>query len=174
MKKPTPSNMLLITTFWQDYETFKLMPITDDCPFIEVIYERHTEMMIVLNKHFKDNFHMVPKLTDTGDAEHMKPNQPQRNNGKGFKEKREKLQTYTEYFMIDKDEQAAFIAMFAVNHEEFDFEKFRTPPAEQGAPMMQVEKPGLVNKDGQPVKAAQKPAPKTTAKKPTPKKKRKP
>ena len=174
MKKPTPLNMLLITTFWQDYETFKLMPITDDCPFIEVIYERHTEMMIVLNKHYKDNFHLVPKLTDTGDAEPMKSNQPPRNNGKGFKEKREKLHTYTEYFMIDKDEQAAFIRMFAANHEEFDFEKFRTPPGEQ-APMMQVEKPGLVGKDGQPVKAAQKPAPKAAPKKkPAPKKKKKP
>tara|TARA_R110002126_G_scaffold79669_6_gene197679 strand:- start:1567 stop:2058 length:492 start_codon:yes stop_codon:yes gene_type:complete len=156
MKKPTPLNMLLITTFWQDYETFKLMPITDDCPFIEVIYERHTEMLIVLNKHYKDNFHMVPKLTDTGDTELMKPNQSQRNNQKSFKEKREKLHTYTEYFMINKDEQAEFIAMFAVNHEEFDFEKFRTTPQEQQAPMMQVEKPGLVGKDGQPVKSTQK------------------
>jgi hypothetical protein len=173
-KNQHPLNMLLITTFWQDYETFKLMPISSNCPFIEVIYERHTEMLIVLNKHFKDNFHMVPKLNDNGDAEPLKPGSQPRRNGKPFKEKREKLQTYQDYFMINKEEQVAFIKMMAANAEEFDYEKFMTPPPQQGAPgsdngIIMPEKPGLVDANGQPMKAAPKPKPT-----PKPKQKKKP
>lgn len=171
-KNQHPQNMLLITTFWQDYETFKLMPISSNCPFIEVIYERHTEMLIVLNKHFKDNFHMVPKLNDNGDAEPLKPGAQPRRNGKPFKEKREKLQTYQDYFMINKEEQKEFIKMMAVNFEEFDYEKFMVAPPQQDATnqsnIIVPEKPGLVDQNGQPMKAA---APKPQAKKPPAKKK---
>ena len=31
-------NMLLITSYWGDKDTFKMIPLTEDCPYSEVIY----------------------------------------------------------------------------------------------------------------------------------------
>ena len=43
-------NMLMFTTHWGEQETFKLMPVTTDCPYSEVIYDPSTTLLVVIGK----------------------------------------------------------------------------------------------------------------------------
>jgi hypothetical protein len=122
MKKPTTlePSMLLFTSFWQDKITFKLMPISESCPFVEVIYDPALQILVVINKQFKESFHSIPKFDDNGDIIMTKS---PRKNGKPFREERRAIDTYQEYYITEKAEQIDFINMFAVNTESFDFAK---------------------------------------------------
>jgi hypothetical protein len=151
MKKPTvtpEASMLLFTSFWNDATTFKLLPTTEECPFVEVIYDPSLEMLVVINKNSKSTFHNVPKLDDNGDVMMMKT--AARANGKPFKEERRTVETYQEYYLTEKEEQIAFIKMFAVNAETFDFEKFMAN--KDKAAVYQPETIGLVDENGLPMK----------------------
>jgi hypothetical protein len=149
MKKPTTTeqSMLLFTSFWQDRPTFKLMPIVDSCPFVEVIYDPNLEMLVVINKTFKQTFHNVPKQDDNGDIVMTKT---PRKNGKPFREERRAIDTYQEYYMTEKSEIESFINRFAVNAEEFDFAKHMTN--KEQAAVYQPESLGLLDENGLPIK----------------------
>jgi hypothetical protein len=73
-----------------------------------------------------------------------------RANGKPFKEERRTVETYQEYYLTEKEEQIAFIKMFAVNAETFDFEKFMAN--KDKAAVYQPETIGLVDENGLPMK----------------------
>ena len=159
MNQQTNKSMMLFTTFWNEDVTFKLMPLSSECPFIEVIYEPNTEMLIVINKHFKQTFHNVPKLDDNGDLMMMKT--APRKNGKPFKEERRTLESYQEYYLIDRQEQIEFIQAVTVNADDFDYEKFMVKKSEEPA-IYQPEKSPILDKNGIPVAPS---APKAKAKK---------
>lgn len=149
MKKPTSEQMMLLfTSFWQDSPTFKMMPIVDSCPFVEVIYDPNLEMLVVINKTFKQTFHNVPKQDDNGDIVMMKT--APRKNGKPFKEERRSIDTYQEYYMTEKSEIEAFIKRFAVNADEYDFTKYMTNKDKQA--VYQPESVGLLDENGLPIK----------------------
>ena len=150
MKKPTTlePSMLLFTSFWQDSPTFKMMPIVDSCPFVEVIYDPNLEMLVVINKTFKQTFHNVPKQDDNGDIVMMKT--APRKNGKPFKEERRSIDTYQEYYMTEKSEIEAFIKRFAVNAYEFDFAKHMTYKEKEA--IYKPESVGLLDENGLPMK----------------------
>lgn len=149
MKKPTSEpSMLLFTSFWQDSPTFKMMPIVDSCPFVEVIYDPNLEMLVVINKTFKQTFHNVPKQDDNGDIVMMKT--APRKNGKPFKEERRSIDTYQEYYMTEKSEIEAFINRFAVNADEFDFAKHMTNKDKEA--IYKPESVGLLDENGLPMK----------------------
>ena len=149
MKKPTTTeqSMLLFTSFWQDRPTFKLMPIVDSCPFVEVIYDPNLEMLVVINKTFKQTFHNVPKQDDNGDIVMTKT---PRKNGKPFREERRAIDTYQEYYMTEKSEIEDFIKRFAVNADEYDYSKHMTN--KEKAAVYQPESLGLLDENGLPIK----------------------
>lgn len=122
MKKPTTlePSMLLFTSFWQDRVTFKLMPISESCPFVEVIYDPGLNILVVINKQFKESFHSIPKFDDNGDIIMTKS---ARKNGKPYREERRAIDTYQEYYITEKEEQVNFINIFAMNADSFDFAK---------------------------------------------------
>jgi hypothetical protein len=114
-------NMLLITSYWGKYDTVKMIPISNDCPYSEVIYDPATTLLVVISKIQKENFQMVPRLDDDGnEILSKKPRQ----NGKKIKETRSRLNTLQEYYIIEKDEQIDFIYRFAINAETYDFMKY--------------------------------------------------
>ena len=59
-------NMKAYTSHWNDRETFKLFPTTNDCPFAEVIYDPTRTLLVVISKFKKQNLQLVPKLDDNG------------------------------------------------------------------------------------------------------------
>lgn len=116
--------MMLYTSYWGEQKTFKLMPITKDCPFVEGIYDKSTGMLVIIGKEKKEGFHMVPKLDDhgrpmpIGKAPKTSPGLEQ-----AFKQERRALETYPEYYLMELEEIENFISQFALNSETFSYKK---------------------------------------------------
>jgi hypothetical protein len=114
------NNMLVITGYWQNGDTFKMIPVTEDCPYSEVIYDPNTTLLVVISKTAKTNFQMIPRLDENGNQIRATK---KKENGKPFKEQRTSIDVFTEYYLTEKEEQEAFIEMFAVNSDSFDYKK---------------------------------------------------
>lgn len=122
-------NMMITSSNWGPYKTFKLMPITEDCPFVEAIYDPSSKILAVISKVVKSSYHMVPKLDDNGDEQILKI--AKRKNGKEIKEQRVLMDTHAEYYITDPIEGKDFIKMFAVNDETYKFAEIMDNDVEQ-------------------------------------------
>jgi hypothetical protein len=123
------ANMLLITTYWGQNKTFKLMPINKECPYMEVLYDPTVQMLVALSKTMKQNYEMLPKLDDDGEMVKAKK---ARMSGKKFKEERRLMDVPQEFYMVERKEQEAFIEKFAVNAKDYDYKSYLDiKPADQ-------------------------------------------
>jgi len=139
-------NMLMISTYLGKSNTFKMIPINQDCPYSEVIYDPTTTLLVVISKIQKENFHMTARLDEDGNpmkAKHAKAN------GKTYKEKEVVMKTFQEYYIPEYDEQVAFIESFGVNADSFNWGKhLRNIDEEPALDLLEKEKPALVNLQG--------------------------
>ena len=121
MNNTLGSNMLLIKSSWNDGETFKLLPVSQDCPYVECIFDPATRVFVVISKVSKTSLHMLPKLDDNGDPALLKT---KRANGRMVKEERKTIDTFQEYYVEDKDAMIDVINLLAINKDTFDYNKF--------------------------------------------------
>ena len=122
-------SMMLVTSSWGNDKTFKLLPITPECPYNECIFDVSTKVLAVIGKEKKESFHMLPRLSDEGDVQFMKIGK--RNNGKDYKEERKMLQTFYEYYVEHPQEIIDFLNMFAINAENFDYTQYLEKKVEE-------------------------------------------
>jgi hypothetical protein len=122
-------SMMLVTSSWGNDKTFKLLPITPECPYNECIFDVSTKVLAVIGKEKKESFHMLPRLSDEGDVQFMKIGK--RNNGKDYKEERKMLQTFYEYYVEHPQEIIDFLNMFAINAESFDYTQYLEKKVEE-------------------------------------------
>lgn len=120
---------MLVTSSWGNDKTFKLLPITPECPYNECIFDVSTKVLAIIGKEKKESFHMLPKLSDEGDVQYMKIGK--RNNGKDYKEERKMLETFYEYYIEHPQEIIDFLNMFAVNADSFDYTQYLEKKVEQ-------------------------------------------
>jgi hypothetical protein len=145
-------NMLCITTYWGQDKTFKLMPISNDCPYMEVIYDTATQMLVAISKTFKENFEMLPRLDDDGEIQRTK--KPKRN-GKEFKEHRMQMSVPQEYYMVERAEQESFIEAFACNAEDFNYKLYLDMKPKQNSEILKNTEAGkILDKDGKALSVA--------------------
>ena len=116
------SSMLLITSNWGPTKTFKMIPITKDCPYNEVIFDVQTKTLAIIGKESKESFHMVPKLNDVGDIMRLKV--AKKENGKDYAEERKLVSTFYEYYITERDEIESFLSRFAINFTSFDYNQY--------------------------------------------------
>lgn len=116
------SNMLLVDSYMGPYKTFVLVPISDDCPYVECIYEPTGMTMFLLSKNKKQSYKMLPKLNDNGDPERLK--MQVRDDGKDYKEERRLLETFHEIIISGKDSVEAFVEAMASNSATFDYKRY--------------------------------------------------
>lgn len=114
--------MLIVTGYWGEYKTFKMIPASDNCPFTEAMYDANTGLLAVIGKIKKQVFHNVPKVDDNGDMVYMKTGK--RENGKPYKEERRTIETFQEYYVIEEDEIIDFVKRFGTNAKTYDFMKY--------------------------------------------------
>ena len=114
--------MLLVTSVWDDKETFRMIPITDQCPYVECIFDTGLNVMVLISKNKKQSYHMLPKVDDSGDIVRVKTGR--RESGKEFKEERRLVESFQEYYLIKLDEIENVISMFAINATNFDYKKY--------------------------------------------------
>jgi hypothetical protein len=120
MSNPIGANMLLIKSVWNEGETFKLLPLTLDCPYIEGIYDPGAKVLVMISRVSMSKLHMLPKLDDNGDPAPLKV---KRANGRTVKEERKTVETFQEFY-IDNDEAiTSIVDIFAVN-KDFDYKKY--------------------------------------------------
>lgn len=113
--------MLLIKSSWNEGETFRLLPVSEDCPYVECIFDPGTKVFVVISKVVKTTLHMLPKLDDNGDPAPLKV---KRANGRMVKEERKQIETFQEYYIEDVNAMEALIDLFAVNKSTFDYRKY--------------------------------------------------
>lgn len=104
-------NMLAYSTDWYGQKTFRLMPITNDCPFVEAIYDPSTKVLAIIGKTMSDKPVMLPKLNDKGQPISLKT--PDNKTA----EERRIINTFTEYYLDSVEDIHDFIKRFAVNAE---------------------------------------------------------
>ena len=145
MAEKIGKNMILINApdFQSMAKAFKMIPVTNSCPFIESIYSEKDNVMAVITKTMKQSYHMVPKLDDNGDPVKTKT---QRANGKAYKEERRLVDTFSEFYLLTPEEINGFIESFAVNAKTFDYKAYTTPKKDPKDEIISVGKPELVKK----------------------------
>lgn len=127
--------MMLVTSPWQNQKSFRLMPFDNDSPFSEGIYDPDSKVLVLMSKIRKETMHMLPKLDENGDAVMTKT---KRANGKNHKEQRVTLETFTEYYVTEKEEIINVINMLAMNSLDFEFKVLLEPSV-----IIQPDKPKI-------------------------------
>ena len=108
-------NMLLVHSSFRNAKSFTLIPVSLDSPYVEAMYDPSSGILAVISKVMKKSFHMMPRLDDNGQPMRLKvPN----------KEQRAQVETFSEFYIADKDDIDLFINMFAVNAEQFDWKQY--------------------------------------------------
>tara|TARA_R100001163_G_C5051712_1_gene188482 strand:+ start:622 stop:1071 length:450 start_codon:yes stop_codon:yes gene_type:complete len=117
-----PKSMMLVKSAFGQKKSFKLIPITSDCPYVEMLFSPEQQMMVIISKYMKGAYHMVQKLDDNGDPVPVK-GKP-RANGNKFKEERRLVDTCSEHYVLTEEEIREIIKMFAVNPDALDLDEF--------------------------------------------------
>lgn len=107
-------SMMLVQATWQDKQTFRMIPIKDECPYVECIFDPGTKVFVIISKIKKTTLHMLPKLDEYGQAIA---------GTKGMKQERHKLEVFQEFYIEDTAAMEELIKTFAVN-AKFDYKKF--------------------------------------------------
>ena len=117
-------NMILINSvdFQGVARSFKMIPITQDCPYVECIFSVNDKILAVITKIMKQSYHMVPKLDDNGDEVPVK-GKP-RANQKQIKEERRLVETFSEHYVVTEEEIREIINMFCINPKAFNIDEF--------------------------------------------------
>ena len=113
------NSMMLVSSTWGENKTFKLIPISAQAPYNEVIFDVDNKVLAVISKEKKQTFHMMPKLDDTGSVIPLKN---KRTSSKDYAEERRVLETFYEYFIEELTEIQEFIELFAVNSDTFPYQ----------------------------------------------------
>ena len=126
------NSMILVQSSWQDTQTFRLVPITNECPYVECILDPATKVFVVIAKITKTSLHMIPRLDDNGDPMLTKGLRP---NGRNVKEERKTVDTFQEYYIEDRAAMDELIKLLAINAKTFDYKKFLVESPKEDLPV---------------------------------------
>lgn len=115
------NTMMLVQATWNDKQTFRMIPIADNCPYVECIMDPDTKVFVIISKITKTTLHMLPRLDDNGDPMATKI---KRANGRTVREERAKIETFQEFYVEDMAAVHELVNLFAVNAKSFDIKKF--------------------------------------------------
>lgn len=129
-------NMMLYTTATNGEKTFGLIPLNTSCPFNEAIYMPKLEALAVLSKSTRDTFTFLERLDENGEVQTSIVKSKE---GSRQVEKKQRVQVASpwEYFIHEKMEIRDFIKTFAINADEYDYNKYMTS-------LEVVEKPKII------------------------------
>ena len=115
-------NMMLVNSSFRGAKSFNLIPVSKDAPYIEAMFDPSSGILACIGVNSKQSFHMVPRLNDEGQPMRLKV--PNKTTGKTVKEQRVSQQTYSEYYIAEKNDIEDFINIFAINADTFDYKQF--------------------------------------------------
>ena len=122
MNKTFGQNMMLVNSAFRNVKSFSLIPVSNDSPYVEAMFDPSSGILVAISKTVKDTFHMMPKLDDDGNPIKLKA--PNRETGKVVKEHRVSVSTFSEYYLSERSDIEEFIKLFAVNADTFKYQDF--------------------------------------------------
>lgn len=108
---------MVIKSDWNSQPTFKMIPLSKECPYVECIYDPQSKVLALIGYTRKNVFHMMPKLDDNGDIVMRKV---RTEGAKAHKEERRTVETFQEYYLTDAEDIKAFVTLFATNSAAAD------------------------------------------------------
>lgn len=135
-QKPTP-DFFLYTSNWRGKPTFKALPVREDAPFIELIYDTFDKVLYVVLKLSNRTLQFLPKIDKYGDLIEMKSPRKFRNVESRAAEERVEISRYTEFTIEKREEIEVFLKRFCENEENFRevYFKFLDAPADNDTPV---------------------------------------
>lgn len=134
MTQPIGQNMMLVNSAFRNAKSFTLMPVSNDAPYSECLFDPSAGILVVITKNEKEVFHMVPRLDENGEPVKLKfPNSA---TGKVVKEQRVSIRVFNEFYITDKADIELLINMFAINASTFDYKSFLTVDVKTAQPSM--------------------------------------
>ena len=122
MSQPIGQNMMLVTSSFRNAKSFTMIPVSNDSPYVEAMYDPASGILAVISKVMKQSYHMVTKLDDDGQPLKLRTPNPQ--TGKTVKEERRLVDTFSEFYLADALDIEQFIHLFAINASTFDYKAF--------------------------------------------------
>jgi hypothetical protein len=132
-------SMMIINSDWYGHESFRLIPINETTPFVEVIYDPRSETLAVISKALRDKPQMMPKLNDKGEMVALKGSTPEK---PMYAEERRMVPAYYEYYISNKKDIEYFISHFAANDTRNALKRVNTPSVESG--IAKAETPSII------------------------------
>ena len=111
MTKEENNSMLVFSSDWYGKGSFRMIPTSIECPYVEVIFDPSTKVLAIMGKIIKQKPQMLPKLNSKGQPVTVKSAE----GTQGLAEERCVMEAYHEYYMDDKDDIKNFIKLFAFN-----------------------------------------------------------
>ena len=115
-------SMMLVQSSWQESQTFRMIPITESCPYVECIFDPGTKVFVIISKTTKHTLHMLPKLDEYGQVI---------TGAKGTKQDRHKIEVFQEFYIESEDAIKEIVEHFAINAKKFDYKSFMTATEKQ-------------------------------------------
>jgi hypothetical protein len=116
-------NMMLYKSGWGTetnfQPTFKMIPLTQECPFNEVLYDPQNHILAIVGKEKKQAYRLIPKLNDKG-----KPVVAVEKGTPVEVQERKLMENFYEYYLENEDDIEKFINTFASNSEEFNWKQY--------------------------------------------------
>ena len=116
--------MMLVTVPYTPTEkSFRMIPVTNDCPYIDVVYWKDKKVLEINTSFKKSEYAMYPKLDANGDVEPRKVPKTNEETGEKITYKQEKRLTEVlqKYYIIEQVEIMAFIEAMAINSKTVDY-----------------------------------------------------
>jgi hypothetical protein len=129
VKKSIGQNMMLVSSSFRGVKSFNMIAVAEDCPYVEAMFDPASGIIVVISKNKKQTFTMLPKLSEEGEPQKLKF--PNKETGKVMKEQRVMVETFSEFYITEKEEIENFIEIFAVNAGSFDYKDFMNVDAKK-------------------------------------------
>ena len=100
--------MMLVKARWNEKQTFRLIPISIECPYNEVIYDPNGKLLAIISKDKKEKPQMFPKFTDKGNIIPKAGDPP-------YVQERRMMETYYEYYLEDMQDIKDFVLLHTEN-----------------------------------------------------------
>lgn len=115
--------MMLVTVPYTPTEkSIRMIPVTADCPYIDVVYWKDKQVLEINTAFKKNEYAYYPKLDDNGDMEKRKiPGKDEQGNPLIYKQERRITEVLQKYYIIEQVEIIAFIEAIAINSKSVDY-----------------------------------------------------
>jgi len=134
------SMMLVTVPYTPTEKSFRMIPVTKDCPYIDAVYWRDKKVLEVNSPFKKNEYGMYPKMDDNGDVELRKqPKEDKETGEKTFhKQERRMTEVLQKYYIIEQVEIIAFIEALAINSKTVDYMSLLAPA------IIEAPKPSII------------------------------